>query len=99
MTIDDEIKRLQDKPVPAKEIARASKQARALFAYGTENITNQAFWLGFAEIYASYDWFLNYLDELEKITTQDVQHIAQTYLRPENRVIGIYRPTGEKEQQ
>jgi len=99
VTIDDEIKRLQDKPVPAKEIARASKQARALFAYGTENITNQAFWLGFAEIYASYDWFLNYLDELEKITPQDVQHIAQTYLRPENRVIGIYRPTGEKEQQ
>jgi zinc protease len=99
VTIDDEIKRLQDAPVPVEEIARASKQARALFAYGTENITNQAFWLGFAEIYAGYDWFLNYLDELEKITPQDVQRIAQTYLKPENRVIGIYRPTGEKEQQ
>ena len=99
VTIDDEIKRLQDAHVPVEEIARASKQARALFAYGTENITNQAFWLGFAEIYAGYDWFLNYLDELEKITPQDVQRIAQTYLKPENRVIGIYRPTGEKEQQ
>lgn len=99
VTIDDEIKRLQDAPVPVEEIARASKQARALFAYGTENITNQAFWLGFAEIYAGYDWFLNYLDELEKITPQDVQRIAQTYLKPENRVIGIYRPTGEKAQQ
>jgi zinc protease len=96
--IDDEIKRLQDTLVSEEEIARASKQARALFAYGTENITNQAFWLGFAEIFATYDWFLNYIQELEKITPQDVQRIAQTYLRQENRVVGFYRPTGEKEQ-
>jgi zinc protease len=96
--IDDEIRRLQDGPVPEAEIARASKQARALFAYGSENITNQAFWLGFAEMFASYDWFVNYVQELEKITPQDVLRIARTYLKPENRVIGFYRPTGKKEQ-
>jgi zinc protease len=96
--IDGEIKRLQDEIVTPEEIRRASKQARALFAYGTENITNQAFWLGFAEIFAGYDWFLRYIAELEKVTPQDVQRIAQTYLRPENRVVGFYRPTGEKEQ-
>jgi len=96
--IDGEIKRLQNELVSAEEIRRASKQARALFAYGTENITNQAFWLGFAEIFASYDWFLRYIDELEKVTPQDLQRIAQTYLRSENRVVGFYRPTGEKEQ-
>ena len=43
--------------MPGQEIARAIKQARALFAYGSENITNQAFWLGYAEMFASYDWF------------------------------------------
>jgi zinc protease len=96
--IDAEIKRLQDDLISPEEIRRASKQARALFAYGTENITNQAFWLGYAEIFASYDWFLRYIKELEKVTPQDVQRIAQTYLRPENRVVGFYRPTGEKEQ-
>jgi zinc protease len=96
--IDGEIKRLQDELVSGDEIRRASKQARALFAYGTENITNQAFWLGFAEIFANYDWFVRYIDELEKVTPQDLQRIAQTYLRPEARVVGFYRPTGEKEQ-
>ncbi len=97
--IDAEIRRLQDGLVPAEEIKRASKQARALFAYGSENITNQAFWLGFAEMFDHYDWFLNYVAKLEQITPQDVQRIAQTYLRPENRVVGFYRPTGEKEKE
>ena len=44
-------------PPSAEELRRAVKQARALFAYGTESITNQAFWLGFAEMFANYDWF------------------------------------------
>ena len=93
--LDDEIKRLQDAPVPEAEVARAIKQARALFAYGSENITNQAFWLGYAEMFASYDWFEHYLDELAQVTPADVQRAAQTYLAPQNRVVGIYLPTGE----
>ncbi len=93
--LDDEIKRLQDAPVQEAEVARAIKQARALFAYGSENITNQAFWLGFAEMFASYAWFENYLDELARVTPADVQRAAQKYLAPHNRVVGIYLPNGE----
>jgi len=92
--LDDEIKRVQDKPVPAKEIARAIKQARAIFAYGSENITNQAFWLGYAEMFATYDWFLTFLDKLSSVTPQDVQRVAQKYLRTQNRVVGTYIPNG-----
>jgi zinc protease len=92
--MDDEIKRLQDTPPPADEVARAVKQARALFAYGSESITNQAFWLGFAEMFDSYDWFLTYLERLAAVTPEEVQRIAQTYLRPQNRVLGTYFPTG-----
>jgi len=91
---DREIKLLQDSPVCEEDIQRAIKQARALFAYGSENITNQAFWLGFAEMFASYAWFSGYLDHLNQVTPQDVQRIAQTYLTPEQRVIGSYHPTG-----
>ncbi len=94
--VEDEVRRLQDGQVSPAEIARAVKQARALFAYGSENITNQAFWLGHADMYASYEWFVHYVDELEKITPQAVQRAAQTYLLPENRVVGIYLPTGEE---
>lgn len=92
--LEDEIHRLQDTPPPADELARAVKQARAMFAYGSESITNQAFWLGFSEMFDSYDWFLNYLDNLAAVTPMDVQRVAQSYLRPQQRVLGIYLPTG-----
>lgn len=79
--------------LPAEaELVRAVKQARALFAYGLERITNQAFWLGFSEMFADYNWYLSYLDRLTAVTPQDVQRIAQTYFRPQNRVLGIYLP-------
>jgi len=90
--LDDEIKRVQDKLVPAREIARAIKQARAIFAYGAENITNQAFWLGYAEMFSTYDWFLTFLDKLSAVTPQDIQRVAQKYLRSQNRVVGTYIP-------
>jgi zinc protease len=92
-TLDAEIKRLQDAPPPADELTRAVKQARALFAYGSESISNQGFWMGFTEMFATYDWFTGYLAALEAVTPDDVQRMAQTYLRPQNRVVGIYHPT------
>jgi len=67
--------------VPEEEIRRAIKQARALFAYQSENITGQAAWLGHAEMFANYEWFLTYLDRLSKVTPSDIQTAAQKYLR------------------
>jgi zinc protease len=95
--IDDELKRAQDEVSSKEALSRAVKQARALFAYGSESITNQGFWLGFTEMFASYDWFEKYLDNLAAVTPEDVQRIAQTYLRPQNRVLGTYLPTGNGE--
>lgn len=92
--LDEELARLQDSPPKPEELARAVKQAQALFAYGSESITNQAFWLGFAEIFDSYAWFEQYLDRLAAVTPADVQRAAQTYLRPERRVLGVYQPDG-----
>ena len=90
--MQQEIQRLQDDPPPADELARAVKQARALFAYGSESISNQAFWLGFAEMFSGYEWFDNYLENLAAVTPQDVQRMAQTYLRPQKRILGVYKP-------
>src|SRR5512140_470276 len=92
--MDEQIRLVQDEPVTKEEIRRAIKQARANFAFGTENITNQAFWLGYAEIFASYKWFEPYLAKLAKVTPKDVQRVAREYLRPQTRVVGIYVPTG-----
>ena len=63
-----------------------------MFAYGSENITNQAFWLGYAEMFARYDWFENYVERLAAATPADVQRMARSYLQPHNRIVGIYLP-------
>jgi zinc protease len=93
--LDQEIRRVQDEPVSKEEITRAIKQARANFAYGTENITNQAFWLGYSEMFAAYDWFENYLGRMSRVTPEEVQRVAREYLRPQTRVVGTYIPTGK----
>lgn len=90
--LDVEIARVQNELVSAEEIARALKQARALFAYGSESITNQAFWMGYAEMFADYDWFLTYLEKLAKVTPDDVQRVAREYFQPKSRVVGTYLP-------
>ncbi|MBC8508545.1 MAG: insulinase family protein [Anaerolineales bacterium] len=95
--IDEEIQRVQDTPPTQAAVDRAVKQARALFAYSSESITNQAFWMGFTEMYDSYDWFTGYLDRLATVTPDDVQRIAQTYLVPRNRILGTYLPTKNNE--
>jgi len=90
--LDDEIKRIQDETVSEEEVARAIKQARAIFAYGSENITNQGFWMGYSEMFADYNWFQTYLDKLAAVTPAEVQRVAQGYLQPRSRVVGTYIP-------
>jgi zinc protease len=92
--LDRELQRIRDEKVTKEEITRAIKQARALFAYGSENITNQGFWMGYAEMFANYEWFETYLEKLAKVTVRDVQRVANEYFKPQRRVVGTYVPLG-----
>jgi zinc protease len=94
--LDREIQRVKEEKVTKEEITRAIKQARALFAYGSENITNQGFWLGYAEMFANYGWFETYLEKLSAVTVRDVQRVANEYFKPQRRVIGTYIPLDGK---
>jgi len=94
-SIDEEIDKLMDKKVNKDEIQRAIKQAKALFAYGSENITNQAFWMGYANMFSNYQWFEKYIENLQTVTAENVLKAAQTYLLPNRRVVGTYQPSHE----
>ncbi len=94
-TLDGEIDRVRQTAFSRDEVDKAIKQARALFAYGSESITNQAFWMGYSEIFADYGWFETYLDRIAAVTPEEVRSVAQKYLSASNRTVGIYRPSGE----
>ena len=90
--MDEQIDRLQNEKVSDEEIARAVKQAKALFAYGCENITNQAFWMGYASMFADHTWFDQFIPNLERVNAQSLMDTARKYLRSDRRITGIYRP-------
>ena len=79
------------------ELKRAKKQARANFAYETESVSNQAYWLARSAILGDYDWFDNYVSRLEAVTAEDVQRVAGQYLTRRNRVVGYLIPTSLEE--
>lgn len=96
LAVETEIERIQQDLPTADQLLRAEKQARALFAYGSESISNQAFWLGFTEMFAGYEWFTGFLERVAQVTPQDIQRVARQYLRPQHRIVGRYLPTGEE---
>jgi zinc protease len=94
--LDKEIDKIQTKHVPQAQIDRAVKQAKALFAYSSDNITNHGFWMGYASSFADYSWFTRYVERLAAVTPEQVCSTARKYLRPDARVIGVYTPNGEE---
>lgn len=92
--LDAQIEKIQSEPITQAEIDRAVKQAKALFAYGSDNITNQAFWMGYANSFADYSWFAEYVERLAAVSPEQVRNTAGKYLRPDARVIGVYTPKG-----
>jgi zinc protease len=91
--LNAEIDRLRSGDITEAELARAKKQARALFAYSTERVTSQAFWLAFTENIQSYTWFENYVANLEAVTLDEVKDAAARWLRPQSRTVGWFIPT------
>lgn len=89
---DQQMEAIQNGDIQTSELERAVKQARALFVYGSDNITNQAFWLGYAPSFADYNWFTQYIERLQAVTANDVIHVAQKYFDANQRVIGFYNP-------
>jgi zinc protease len=90
--LDDEIDRIREEPISTAELLTAIKQAKAQFAYSSESVTNQGFWLGLSSVVADVDWFDAFVDKLAAVTVEDVQRVAGTYLAKRNRTLGHYLP-------
>jgi zinc protease len=89
--LDRELDHVLESNIAKDELGKAIKQAQALFAYSSESVTNQGFWMGFSEMFADGTWFETYLDRLMQITPNQVREVAAKYLRRSNRVLGFYR--------
>lgn len=98
--LDAEIDRVAAGDLSLAELDKAKKQAAALFAYGTEGVTGQAFWLAFSENFSSYTWYEDYLARLRAVTLDEVQDAARRLLRRSQRTVGWFvpvKPNGQQE--
>ena len=88
--IDAEVERILAEPISADELETALKQTKAQFAYSSESVTNQGFWLGYSSVVADIEWFETFLDRLEAVTVEEVHRVANAYLESGNRTVGHY---------
>ena len=88
--VHNELRSIMRNGITEAELEKARKQARAMFAYSCENITNQAYWLGYSSMFADPSWYTNYLDNLDRVRAEDISLFAQKYFQPGNCLTGVY---------
>ncbi|NLT65362.1 MAG: insulinase family protein [Acidobacteria bacterium] len=88
--IYEEIDRLKNEQVTAEELEKAKTRARASLIRQLDSNQGLAQQLAFFETITG-DWrnLFRQLERIEKVTAQDIQRVAQTYFRPDNRTVGF----------
>ena len=91
--IDQEVERLQKELVGERELAKAKNQLEAGFIFGQDSLFYQAMVLAHHEIARGWRTIDDYLPAIRKVSAEDVQRVAQRYLKPDNRTVAILIPT------
>ncbi|HEY2593159.1 MAG TPA: insulinase family protein, partial [Chloroflexota bacterium] len=91
-----EVERIQREGVPHDELERTRRQLHAQVVYSLEGVTNQGFALGFMDLVArdAAAWE-TFPEALQRVTAEDVQRVAQTYLVERQRTTGWFVPDNE----
>ncbi|MEH2456771.1 MAG: pitrilysin family protein [Nostoc sp.] len=92
--LQESLAKLQQQPVTTEELNRAKTQLQASYILGNQDITSQATQLGYNQTVAGdYRFIERYLAAIAKVTPDQVQEVAKTYLNPAKQTIGFFEPT------
>jgi zinc protease len=94
-TLVEVVEGLKAQPVQAGEVDRA--RTILLNDFEKAGLDTATMVRTLSEFSALGDWRLFYLyrERLKQVTLADVQRVAEAYLKPANRVIGVFVPTGQ----
>ncbi len=88
-----QLKIIAAEPVADRELAKAKNQVEAAFILGQDSIFHQAMLVGKLETVGVDHGYLNtYVENIRKITAEDVARVAKEYFSKENRTVGILVP-------
>ncbi|MDT7541270.1 MAG: zinc protease [Acidobacteriota bacterium] len=92
-----EMKRAAEEGLNEDEIAKARRQITARFAYDRDGTSNVASQISEAEAVADWRFYETYATRISRVTSADVQRVAQKYFTEDNRTVGYFLPkTGDE---
>ncbi len=98
--VEQQIDRMLDKVkvelVSERELRKAKNQIEAAFIFAQDSIFGQAMKVGYYEVVGGWRLVDSYLDNLRKVTREDLRRVAQKYLQRDNRTVGTLIPTKAK---
>ncbi|NND64515.1 MAG: insulinase family protein, partial [Gammaproteobacteria bacterium] len=94
----DELKRIRLDSVSDTELQKVKNQRRVAIYSGFSTINGKADLLGSYEVfYDDYHRALSLSDRYNAVTKDDVQTVAERYLRKTNRTVGILSPEQDRD--
>jgi zinc protease len=91
-----EVDRLKTEPITQEELNRAKRQFARDYILGRESIQQKALHLAHAVVlHDDITTADGEFDLFQKVTVQDVQRVAQTYFKPETRLLITIMPGGQ----
>lgn len=97
--LNEEIERIKREPVSDRELEKAKNQTEASFIMGQDSVFYQAMLIGRLETTGAGAMYLNqYIDEIRKVTAEDIMRVAQKYFVDDHKTVGILVPLPAKEE-
>jgi len=105
-SVADEVKRkilkevdiLRKDSITPKELEKAKMFLKSSEAYNRESTFETAYYLGYWSVVKDFRFFQTYLENINKVSLEDVQRVASSYLREDNYTSVILLPKGKEQE-
>ncbi|HEY5037499.1 MAG TPA: insulinase family protein, partial [bacterium] len=91
-----EVQKLIRFGVPDSELLKVKNKVKASKLFEKQNMDGQAKSLGFWELQGGYQLEDKFLKALDHVTSEDLQRVANLYLKPHRASVILYHPKSEK---
>ena len=90
--LEGKLAQLGTDPVPPERLAQAKRLLRANYAFQNETATDQTGSLGFYDAIDTYEFAVDYINQVNAVTAEDILRVAETYFVPDKASRMIVRP-------
>jgi predicted Zn-dependent peptidase len=82
-----ELEKLKTEPISQAELEKAKRQIQISLLRSMQGNNGLARMLSRYEVLGGWEYLVNYQEQLDSITAEEVMQVAQTYLTPANRTV------------